>query len=74
MPHKPIDVYLGLDFMPSEFENQIQKTAVNETEKREIMEIIKKAGEEFPCLSCTSKDECNNFNWFKKWFTDEPPE
>lgn len=57
--------------MPGEFEKQIKNMPINETTKNEIIEIINKAGEESPCLSCTSKDECNNFNWFKKWFTDK---
>ena len=46
--------------MPGEFEKQIKNMPINETTKNEIIEIINKAGEEFPCLSCTSKDECNN--------------
>lgn len=54
-----------------EFENQIRKMDIDETTKKEIIEIVNKAGEEFPCLSCDSKDECDNFNWYKKWFTDK---
>ena len=57
--------------MQGEFEKQLKKMALNDTTKKEIIEIINKAGEEFPCLSCTSKDECNNFNWFKKWFNEK---
>ena len=37
-----------------------------------IEEIIKAAGNEFPCLSCQSNDECNTIKWFLKWFGDRP--
>jgi hypothetical protein len=30
--------------------------------------LVQEAMQEFPCMSCSSKDDCSNFNWFVKWF------
>ena len=37
----------------------------------EISKMIDAAGEEFPCRSCPSKDECRSFKWFAKWFGEK---
>ena len=56
------------------------KTTTNEFEKRvgslnfesdtvvRIIKLITEAGKEFPCQKCPSKDECENYKWFLKWF------
>ena len=41
---------------------------LDETTQSKIEQIIAEAGNEFPCLSCPSKDECGSFKWFLKWF------
>jgi hypothetical protein len=53
--------------LSGEFENQIKKiTEIISAEK--IVEVIYAAGQEFPCFSCPSNDECGTFVWFTKWF------
>ena len=53
--------------MTDGFEKQLKQMDLGELTER-IMKMINVAGEEFPCLSCPSKDDCNNFKWFIKWF------
>ena len=54
--------------MQGEFEKKIREMKIDEPKSEALFEIIKMAEKEFPCLSCTSKDECANFEWYKKWF------
>jgi hypothetical protein len=50
-----------------EFSKQIKQITVLETAEK-LLNIVKNAGEEFPCLACGSRDECDSFKWFIKWF------
>jgi hypothetical protein len=50
-----------------EFEKQIRKITDNKSTGK-IIEVINSAGQEFPCLSCSSNEECATFKWFTKWF------
>jgi hypothetical protein len=54
--------------MESEFEKQLSNLKLDASIKNKILQIINDAGAEFPCLSCPSKDECNSFKWFTRWF------
>jgi hypothetical protein len=54
--------------MTGEFEKQISQRNLERDEVKEILAIIGSAGEEFPCLSCPSKGDCNTYKWFIKWF------
>ena len=54
--------------MENEFEKQFSTLKLGAATENKILQIIQSAGEEFPCLSCPSKDECNTFKWFAKWF------
>jgi hypothetical protein len=54
--------------MENEFEKQLSALQLDATTKSKILQIIQSAGGEFPCLSCPSKDDCNSFRWFTKWF------
>jgi hypothetical protein len=53
--------------LSSEFEKQIRKIT-DRTSSEKIVEIVNFAAQEFPCLSCNSKEECATFAWFTKWF------
>jgi len=53
--------------MSSEFEKQIGLLNFDGVTSVNIMQLITKAGKEFPCLKCPSKSECENFKWFLKW-------
>jgi hypothetical protein len=44
---------------------------LNEATEEKIKQLIIEAGKEFPCLNCLSKDECENFKWFVKWFGNQ---
>ena len=54
--------------MESEFERQFGALPLDVATRAKIKRIVESAGKEFPCLSCPSKDECNSFKWFTKWF------
>jgi hypothetical protein len=56
--------------MESEFKKQIGQIADGATTEK-ILNVVKVAGQEFPCLNCPSKDECGTFKWFTKWFGTE---
>jgi hypothetical protein len=51
-----------------EFEKQLKQMNLEKNEVENIVQMICSAREEFPCLSCPSKEECNSFKWFIKWF------
>jgi hypothetical protein len=53
--------------MSGEFEKQIKKIT-NDKSAEKLEEIINSAGQDFPCLTCPSNEECATFKWFKKWF------
>jgi hypothetical protein len=52
----------------SEFRKRNELLEFDEETKKKVIDVIKEAGEEFPCLACSSKDDCANFKWYKKWF------
>ena len=54
--------------MINEFRKQFKKLNLDQKVFQNIEEIIKGAGDEFPCLSCPSADDCATFSWFLKWF------
>ena len=54
--------------MTNEFEKRIDSLSFDTQAKQEVKKLIIEAGKEFPCLTCPSKDECENFKWFIKWF------
>jgi hypothetical protein len=57
--------------MPAEFEKRLKDIITDPTLKQKIAKIVSEAGSEFPCLSCPSKDECNSYKWFAKWFGNQ---
>ena len=54
--------------MSNEFENRIELFNFEGDKVAKIMKLIIEAGNEFPCQKCPSKDECENYKWFLKWF------
>ena len=54
--------------MGGEIEKQIKEIVKDEKTVEQLMSIIRTTGQEFPCSTCPSKDECKTFNWFIKWF------
>jgi hypothetical protein len=55
--------------MTSEFEKRIELLGLDKETKKKITELIMEAGKENPCLACPSNDTCENFKWYKKWFS-----
>lgn len=55
-------------FMTGEFEKRLGLLNLDKTSFENVNQLFSEAGNEFPCLSCPSKDECANFKWFLKWF------
>jgi len=54
--------------MPAEFEKRFKEITTDPTLEQKLTKIVSEAGNEFPCLSCPSKNECNSYKWFTKWF------
>lgn len=57
--------------MTNEFERRIEELNFSEATAEKVKQLIAEAGKEFPCLDCPSKNECESFKWFLKWFRDE---
>jgi hypothetical protein len=54
--------------MTGEFERQLKQMKLGDEVTERIVKMINAAGDGFPCLSCVSKANCDNFKWFIKWF------
>jgi hypothetical protein len=54
--------------MPTEFEKRFNDKINDSVLEQKLAEIVSEAASEFPCQSCPSKDECNSYKWFLKWF------
>lgn len=54
--------------MKNEFSNKFIKLNLDSNQLQKIEGIIEEAGDEFPCLSCSSTNDCATFAWFSKWF------
>jgi hypothetical protein len=52
----------------SEFGKRLKAMGLEGETLDKIERLLDEAGNEFPCLSCPSKDECGSFKWFLKWF------
>jgi hypothetical protein len=52
----------------SEFGKRLKAMGLEGETLDKIERLLGEAGNEFPCLSCPSKDECGSFKWFLKWF------
>ena len=59
--------------MTAEFERKTKEIIKDPVVEQKLAKIISEAGSEFPCLSCPSKDECNSYKWFLKWFGNQTP-
>ena len=54
--------------MTNELNRCMKKLELFEADAEKVKQLINEAGTEFPCLACPSKDDCQNFRWFIKWF------
>ncbi len=54
--------------MVNEFERRLKQLKLDKVTADKVRELVQEAMQEFPCMSCASKDECSNFKWFVKWF------
>jgi ferredoxin-thioredoxin reductase catalytic subunit len=46
--------------MSGEFEKQLRHLNLDKDVLDNILKALSSAGDEFPCLACPSKDECNS--------------
>jgi hypothetical protein len=51
-----------------EFGKGLKSMRLDEKTKTKREQVIREARKEFPCLSCPSKEDCNSYKWFLKWF------
>ncbi len=56
--------------MTKEFKKRIELLELDDKNKKKVLKLIEEAGREFPCLVCPSKDSCENFKWYIKWFSE----
>jgi len=56
--------------MPGEFKKRIEMLGLDSAAEKKVLDVIKEAGGEYGCLACPSKDTCENFNWYIKWFSE----
>jgi len=57
--------------MRGEFRKRIETLNLDEELKQKLFTIIEEAGTEFPCIHCSSNDNCENFHWYIKWFNNK---
>jgi len=57
--------------LPGEFEKQVKKLGLDPEAEKELIDLLNKATNEDPCMSCESKAGCENFKWHKKWLNTE---
>jgi hypothetical protein len=50
--------------MTGEIENSIRSIVKDKGIAQEILRVFSEAGKEFPCLNCTSREDCQSFKWF----------
>jgi hypothetical protein len=55
--------------LTGEFRRRVELLGLDEQITKKIVDLIVEAGNEFPCLVCPSKDSCENFKWYIKWFS-----
>jgi hypothetical protein len=53
--------------LTGEFERQVKKLCLNPKAEKEIIDMINKATNEDPCMSCESNEGCENYKWHKKY-------
>lgn len=59
--------------MPGEFKKRIESLGLDIEAQKKVFAVIDEASNEYPCLACPSKDTCENFTWYIKWFSETSP-
>lgn len=54
--------------MTGEFEKRIGLLNFDGDTVAKIIQLITEVAKEFPCQNCPSREECENYEWFLKWF------
>lgn len=57
--------------MTGEFENQVKKLNLDPKFEKALIDMFNEASNEDPCASCTSKGDCKNYTWHKKWLNTD---
>lgn len=55
--------------MVDEFRKRVKLLGLDEASEKKVLTLFKEVGDEFPCLACPSKETCDNFKWYIKWFS-----
>jgi hypothetical protein len=56
--------------MPGEFKERIRLLGLDDASEKKVIDLIQEAAKEYSCLACPSKDTCENFKWYVKWFSE----
>lgn len=54
-------------YVSGEFEQRVKKLGLDPKYEQELIDMFNSASSEDPCMSCESKEGCENFKWHKKW-------
>jgi len=52
------------------FVKRVELLGLDKETTKKVIDLVKEGGDEFPCLACSSKDTCENFKWYIKWFNE----
>ncbi len=58
--------------MKGKFEKLIAQTNTGDQTKLEVLDMVETSAKEFPCSTCQSKEGCESYKWFVKWFGKIP--
>jgi hypothetical protein len=56
--------------MSGEFKERIRLLGLDDASEKKVIDLIQEAGKQYSCLACPSKDTCENFKWYVKWFSE----
>jgi hypothetical protein len=65
--YKTVSEKWSVEGLTGEFEKHVKKLGLDAKAEKELIDMLNKATSEDPCMSCESKEGCENFNWHKKW-------
>jgi hypothetical protein len=57
--------------LTGEFEKKIKQLCLDLAVEKELIDMLDEATREDPCMTCGSKEGCENFKWHKKWLNTD---
>jgi hypothetical protein len=60
--------------LTGEFEDRVKKLKLDPKFEKYILDMFNEASTEDPCTKCSSKGDCENFKWHKKYLNTDDKE